>query len=826
MQAFITCLERNSQVAKNITNLFDISEDDEDSDMVVNAKRTLKKGLYLTYIYTLWNCINDALGSKDIQNDLVKDNYVDSNFYKEVETVINYEFIVASKPFAEHVGTEKALQYIYAFAHYLETGELAHDLEIDFPTSQQPFVMYYDGAISKRVFDAIVKPMAHPIGWVDMYTKTISVVLQCFFGVEITTSIQEISLNYNEKWVFFISGTSHDEIYSKLREEVNPETKQVYTDDEISECVTIFTNKTVSSFNYYLDTSNYLNRVVVFTDNTVLFVEGSTGNTYYTTYVDFIEGIEDPLYTWEKNWEFTGEIFSNFKILYWSFIDEMELEVEVTKVRDSDGKVGNSVYMQDDWTKMFKIVGDEFLYVPGVDETQNNVENAYQIQEQLKEYYQEVPIGVWYSGTANVYDQVGLFHQYDIVSDDDTITLNPYNLRSNWNKIEAVYADGNESRFYLITNQAHRYGADLLLTDARVDGNTGTITFTGTRTANSYTTIYFRITSEVGINTWELEVDESDLSWEYTIDISDWVPTNCEYKFKIYNLTEHGHPINDLIYETNIFNQIDNNYIGIIQPVPPQTFNYEINEIDDIELMSGFDSNSPIEHVTLGELWDGSFEPPMEWTQDYVVDGTLNLDDLNGKYLVGATIEGSDYYNCYWWSTGYTEEETFIYAGWERNEIGTSDHFIMSSTRYVTEDFEALIPERLGYYLTTDINNSGDDDKEPGYYLYTRDLCYLYTTETVDTVEDRFYTVNVVVINGSIDSQYTQFTFNQDPYQIFTEELFERILSSIEPDSGYTDYEIDMGTVEVGNYVTQDGEIIINYILDNFYAILQHLCRN
>ena len=51
---FIDAIERNSKVAKRITNIFDVQERNEDSNLINNAKRNLKEGLYQTYLAILF----------------------------------------------------------------------------------------------------------------------------------------------------------------------------------------------------------------------------------------------------------------------------------------------------------------------------------------------------------------------------------------------------------------------------------------------------------------------------------------------------------------------------------------------------------------------------------------------------------------------------------------------------------------------------------------------------------------------------------------------------------------------------------------------------
>src|SRR5574344_1063888 len=71
-QIFIDSIERNSKVAKRITNIFDVQERTEDSDLINNAKKNLKDGLYQTYICILHKYLQSIVSDESLRGDLKK----------------------------------------------------------------------------------------------------------------------------------------------------------------------------------------------------------------------------------------------------------------------------------------------------------------------------------------------------------------------------------------------------------------------------------------------------------------------------------------------------------------------------------------------------------------------------------------------------------------------------------------------------------------------------------------------------------------------------------------------------------------------------------
>ena len=296
-----------------------------------------------------------------------------------------------------------------------------------------------------------------------------------------------------------------------------------------------------------------------------------------------------------------------------------------------------------------------------------------------------------------------------------------------------------------------------------------------------------------------------DLYWSMSTSIGD----DNYYKVTVYTKDEKGHPRNHCVYETNIFNQLDDNYIGVQYHTTAPDWNFDVSKIDSTDMMENLDSYDERIPCKIAEKRDGTFTPEDEWIDKYIVDGVLDRETLKNKFVTGNIIEGCDYNNSFWYDTEYIDEETFIYKGWKHTSIGTSDFIITDSTRYVQEEFE-IIPFSSGFYIHTlpelEANNIGR-------YFFTTDLCYLYTHEVQMPEDYQYYQIIVNVINGSIDIRYSRFSVNQND-GVFTQEMYDNIINNITPDEGYTEYEINLGGLSIGDKVQADATITVNFIQD------------
>lgn len=379
MQTFAEHLQENTQVAQRISAIYEDYSDD-DSDMIRSSKDNLKTGLYVLYTNTLYNACAKAQQDPEILKILKKFNYTENAITEDLNTLINSEFLGAQRQFSQTVGTEKALHYMYSFAKYLETGYVRDDLEI---SKRDPFIVHYEGSLNKRTFETVVYPQAHPLGWAYSYTTVITQALRDYYGIQMIYHVKKLWLvNYSEgKYIVFTDKTQ-EEIYDEFRNIINPNTQTFFTDEEIARQVTIYTERTVTDFQRWEDEKGNWCQLFTFDDDMVLYHDGTKGITYYTSYEDYIDGCKEPQNVWDSNYQVVADIIQDIKFEYFD-TQRFEKLFEVTRVRDTDHKVGDSEYMEDDVTRAFSITGTPYLYNQGVDES---------VHKLIKEV-NDVPVG-------------------------------------------------------------------------------------------------------------------------------------------------------------------------------------------------------------------------------------------------------------------------------------------------------------------------------------------------------------------------------------------------------------------------------------------------
>ena len=426
MDIFVNVLETNSQISQKITKIFDINYNPDETPIVERSKRNLRIGLFQLYLFTLYKTLNSVAESTAIREELVKFNFENAALYNGIDKIISDEFFSANHLFSQKVGTQIALKYIYEFAKYLETGSIENDLEI---IEGDPFYIEYEGSLTGQFFHDVVKPMAHPIGWVQFYTNLISWVLQDYYGIEIISSANKIELQYGAYFVVFIPGSDVSAVYADFRKRINPETKLPYTDEDIDQYVEIITNKIFTSY-LSTPTAKENNILVQFEDQTVLYKNGLTGVIYYTTYEDFIAGIINPIKVWGNEWKFNADINTSFRFLYYDKWIEVEKLIDLGRIRDTDHHVGDSEYMLDDVHNCFKVDGDEYIFTPGTAETLDVSENTLDVNAEVDDKFSvKLNYRLFFDSVIKISDTHGHSLDYNLKAGEGIIEVNTFFLQ-------------------------------------------------------------------------------------------------------------------------------------------------------------------------------------------------------------------------------------------------------------------------------------------------------------------------------------------------------------------------------------------------------------
>lgn len=738
-QVFIDSIERNSKVAKRITNIFDVQERNEDSDLINNAKKNLKEGLYQTYICILYKYLKSILSDESLRADLKKFGYTDAAIYQDISKIINTEFIQANKIYTEKVGNNSATRYMYAFSKYLESGEIKDDLDI---VPESPFITHKEGSLGRRIYREFTQPLSHQIGFVDNYETVFKLNLFDYFGVEIEEGFNRIEVICEDTGYIFIKDSSPNDTIAYLETKINPKTGARFTHDEVIHNFSIFPNKNILTWRKYRDSNEHLIMVFVFTDQTVLYHDyTSPRKTYFTKYEDYLNGFKNPILDLGDCYKLTFDKTNNFKFLY---TDNANFEKDhyVTMIKENNkGAVGQSCYTEVYQNNQFKVDGKEMQYALGASD-KVYVTNYDEVKSYKNKFIPSLNTFVPNEGTITISDKFEHSINIDYYSGSERYRVNTLSLYGDEYKI--VLTDFIFPDFTLEATGLNNTIRPIKILDFYSE--LGKITFTGTvnngtevKTISDFKTThsdtYLKVIYKTSKNKIERYLDYSDslkFKFNFSFDLND-KDTNGElhvYLMK-YNTKPVVHEylkISDLKRYTNI-----KPCVSVLHYDNPQFVKYNLQTLDKPSKHPDFNEFTPNVHARIGQKVDGSFYGALLSLRDYPRQEWSKFDDI--KYtgfadgiLLCPEKKTYDFRN-------YEGEEVFINIGFRKVCIDTSDMIIMTSPYFVNDG---------------DFDMDGDDDhndggldfdvKYNGYYFFSEfeptknGSCYFFTKD-----KDYFY---------------------------------------------------------------------------------------
>jgi hypothetical protein len=394
---FIEQLNRNSIIAKRITDLFEIDKrtwlqqgrDGEvkvitDSDFVVKSKNVLKQGLFQVYLCVLYNLVEKTQTDPGVKVAVEANGYSDSAIQKNLYDVLTKEYLGAFRFFQQNSGTLKAISYIYQFARYLETGMIVSDLELDDTTGT--FTLRYNGPLNFRFFRSFNQPMAHPAGWCYEYESSIKILLEDYFGIKVKYTMPKgVSLKTTSgKYLVFTTKTQEKFIES-LSEPYNVVSDSPLSQEEIEDLLEGGIKTFTGTFENALGLLKQNNAVLYnkkfkkfFKESTFRVVEFTDGSCLLYDRNLYFGSIRD-IYETQKMIKIPGDFILNLgpdellestKKIEIIYKDELEFESSMDIAFDE-----TAGYYKNSFENQFHVVGSPYPYVPGVDESKNRVLN-------------------------------------------------------------------------------------------------------------------------------------------------------------------------------------------------------------------------------------------------------------------------------------------------------------------------------------------------------------------------------------------------------------------------------------------------------------------
>jgi hypothetical protein len=716
MDIFIQNLEKNAKVAKDIRKIYE------------SDNENVKIALIKTYLNSLYNVISKAQTSKVIKNKLDEYRLSDVPLKTKITSILTEENAIIGKSQKEKTGTKVGIEYAYNLAMYLETGFQVNDFNIE---EIQPFHFKTDGSLFKEIYESIVKPISHPIGFTYDYNQVIKDSITDFFGVNIIYDFSKIEVRCFSIMDFYVFTDNEDDSLIKVDflSRINPLTNAKFTESEFYTQVNINYNKVVKEYlNFTIDRRIY--KCIIFNDDTVLEQYTNPIDIKYRTLYNYNNNIEEYIETYDTHSSLFLDYVTDYEFIYNENIEVYET-LEVTKIKENNnGNSGQQNYNLTSEEYAFHVGGEEYKFIQGIDETQLNYVEPYGLITEINSTYTttlsgyakygdtiSLKISDKYNNEINVSDLVvntsnifstninlsplrGDIYTISVNYTHNGITYNKYLTTLGLNDFDRTFTiDTVENWNHIITDNVKISGKALANSNivmTIIDNNNNTVVLNTDVTSNGTYSI----------------IGNSSIIENGNFRIEGVCTNGANVLNTFFISTDLNTHIEDLYIKVNTFNYVNGapNYIGLLN----------VDNLSNIEEMYGFDTYDSSVKKQIGELAiNDTYANPDVFVLEYMEANDIdNIDDMNETVNIsGSIIEGCDYDTSTF--NQLDEEETFISLGRKLYPIDTSDFIIVTSSTYCSDEFTGLIISSTGYYFYLDELNGIDR------YLYTTDEQYL-----------------------------------------------------------------------------------------------------
>lgn len=698
---FIEQLNRNSTISRRISDLFDIDKktwlqqdtyggvrEVSDSEMITKSKEILKQGLFQVYLNVLYNLVEKIQMDPNVKEATDIRKYENSLIYKNIYDILTSEYLGAFRYFQQNSGTKNAINYIYQFAKYLETGYLSSDLELDDTSGN--FVLKYDGSLHKRYFSAFNQPMAHPCGWCYEYTTVISFILEDYFGIIIDYKMPRgVSIKTDDEKYIVFTDSSIEEFYNSLSEPMNVFSENALSDERIEEIKKlkigicdiselknflvnyniVIINKKFSKYQYFDD----YKKIIQFEDNTCLFFDS---NLYYGNIGDIYE--LDKMFVFPKTYHLnigTHEQILATKTIKILYRDEVDFEIEFEGSYEKDAG-----YYKNSFEDKFHLTGNSYPFIPGIDESRNKVLNYEECKNNLNCYNAKIDVTSENLTYISASDDFG---HHSIITDENikNFTFNTHGWYNNNLNFVGLNAQELDYDYYLKTNVINR------------------------KTSSLYLTVFKTINNKIEISGYS----ETSVKWKMVVlGFSDVTGTIQKGNFKLsidtFKYDFHSEYYLELSNSKDII-KIESNGINYTNE-----FQFGFPFYEGTPAIPRFEKCTP---DTMLEIESGDrilsdislCELPLIYTNS-------ELENYENK---GNIAEPKTYWDL---NSETWNGLTYIDEGFKFIKTDNCDCYVPDSTEYVDDEFECFIMG-YGYYLVF-LNDHDEGSDSLGKFLVNR----------------------------------------------------------------------------------------------------------
>jgi len=348
MDIFTEVLNEQSSISVNI------------ADVYKQEKKVIREELLKVYQEDLYRIFTDAQTSRVIQekidsvNEIYGGEVIQKDFIGDITKTLNDEYFLTSKEFKQKKGTKLAIEYIYNLIENLDTtvGDKGN-FQL---TESAPFQFKIEGSLYKEIYEGMVKPVAHPLGWAYIYDQILKVIISDLFNIEYQYNIYNVEVRCLTGYFDIFTPDGDDtNVKEEFLTRINPDTGEEYTEEYYDEYVTVFTNKVPDTLDLEDRNESKYNKVI--------FEDGTYVEQYFNPIeVNYKDSDDNTIKTYTEHCSLYLKYDYAEKILT---LDETKFEkdFEIAHIKENNnGNREDSDYYRISQDFAFQVGGDRTLY--------------------------------------------------------------------------------------------------------------------------------------------------------------------------------------------------------------------------------------------------------------------------------------------------------------------------------------------------------------------------------------------------------------------------------------------------------------------------------
>lgn len=176
MKIFVEVLNEYSSTSIEIRNILND-----------NSPEVIKNELVKIYLNDIYRVLYAVQNNKQISEKIDKYNaeygseYIKRDILGTISNTLNSEHFVTTRSYKQKKGTVAGIRYIYdMIENIITTTENKIDITV---IEKEPFNLKIEGSMMKELYDNVVRPLAHPLGFVYTYVTIVKLVLEDEFNL-------------------------------------------------------------------------------------------------------------------------------------------------------------------------------------------------------------------------------------------------------------------------------------------------------------------------------------------------------------------------------------------------------------------------------------------------------------------------------------------------------------------------------------------------------------------------------------------------------------------------------------------------------------------